>query len=193
MSDTEHHATMRTETGRVEQARQHADTLERSGDREGAEQLRGAANAYAGELHKKDVSNTHAQGRNYEQIADSAPEFGPSRRSTMPQTVTSPAAPGQATGQSNEVTGVASLVGYLGSVAERHAQISAGEAFLGSLARMDVGADDRGLVAEAQEASKVAAEAWKQAADTVARNNLPLREQYSLNPSAGNKDANTNE
>ena len=93
----------------------------------------------------------------------------------------------------NEVTGVVSLVSYLESVAARHAQIGAGEAFLGSLRRMEVGADDRQLVADAQEASQNAAALWKSAAEQVAAHNLPLREQYSLNPSAGNKDANTNE
>lgn len=97
------------------------------------------------------------------------------------------------TPQAGEVTGVASLVAYLTETAGKHAQIAGGEAFLGSLARMDVGDDDRQLVADAQEASKLAAEAWKLAADRVVAHNLPLGEQYSLNPSAGNKDANTNE
>ncbi|WP_433730947.1 hypothetical protein ACQP2Y_21415 [Actinoplanes sp. CA-051413] len=107
----------------------------------------------------------------------------------MSQTTTAPAP----TGPANEVTGIPTLVNYLDGVAERHAQIGNGEAFLGSLKRMEVGADDRQLVADAQEASQLAAALWAAAAQAVKQHNMPLREQYSLNPSAGNKAANTNE
>ncbi len=94
---------------------------------------------------------------------------------------------------SSEITGIPSLVAYLETVAGKHDAIGSGEGFIGSLNRMEVGADDIQLVADAQETSKVAAQAWKVAARQVAVHNLPLREQYSLNPQAGNKAANTNE
>ncbi len=95
--------------------------------------------------------------------------------------------------QQQEITGIPSLVAYLNQVAGTHTHIGHGEAFLGSLTRMEVGADDRQLVADAQEASRLAAQAWQDAAAQIAAHNLPLREQYSLNPQAANKHANTSE
>ncbi len=102
-------------------------------------------------------------------------------------------APAQA-GQSNsEVTGVRSLVKYLTDVAAAHAGHGHGEGFLGSLTGMEVGEPDLQLVRDAQEASQNAAAAWARASASVAANNLPVAEQYSLNPQAANKHANTNE
>lgn len=107
--------------------------------------------------------------------------------------VTSPTPTTQPAQAASEVTGVRTLVARLNSIAGTHAAISGNESFLGSLATMEVGEEDQQLVRDAQEASRNAEQAWMRAAQDVAAHNLPLAEQYSLNPQAGNKHANTNE
>ncbi len=92
-----------------------------------------------------------------------------------------------------EVTGVRSLIAHLNEVADAHAGHGSGEGFLGSLEQMDVGQGDQQMVRDAQEASANAARAWQDAAESVTANNLAVSEQYSLNPDAANKQANTNE
>lgn len=92
-----------------------------------------------------------------------------------------------------EATGVRSLVARLEQIAGLHTQIGGNEGFLGSLQRMEVGEGDQQKVTEAQEASKLAAQAWKTAAEAVRRNNLAVQEAYTNSPDAGNKQANTNE
>jgi hypothetical protein len=115
-----------------------------------------------------------------------AQEEGRSRMTTGSAT-TGSAAP------ATEATGVRSLVARLDQIASQHTQIGGNEGFAGSLQRMEVGAGDQQKVAEAQEASKLAAQAWKTAAETVRRNNLTVQEAYQNSPDAGNKHANTNE
>lgn len=95
--------------------------------------------------------------------------------------------------QSNEVTGVQSLITYLTGVAAAHAGHGQGEGFVGSLKDMEVGADDQQLVLNAQEASRNAARLWADAAASVRANNDPVNGAYSVSPNAGNKHANTNE
>lgn len=95
--------------------------------------------------------------------------------------------------QSGEVTGTRSAAYYAQEVAKAHAQHAANEGYLGSLARMDVGDGDIGLVRAAMQKSMEAGEAWKAAGDSIEKNNAGVREQYSLAPDAANKTANINE
>jgi cytochrome c biogenesis protein ResB len=93
----------------------------------------------------------------------------------------------------SEITGIRSGVTRMNQIAAAHDSISNDEGFLGSLNRMEVGADHQQMVRDAQAASKLAAAAWAYAAKTIADHNLPLQEAYTNNPSAANKHANTNE
>lgn len=101
--------------------------------------------------------------------------------------------PAQGAHTASELTGIRSSVAVMEQIAAVHGRISTDEGFLGSLARMEVGSGDRGRVADAQQASKVAGAAWAHAAKTIAEHNLPLQEAYRNNPDAANKHANTNE
>lgn len=92
-----------------------------------------------------------------------------------------------------EVTGIRSAVAHLEAVAKAHASHAGDEGFIGSLVRMEVGADDQQRTRAAQEQSRNAARLWADAAASVRANNMPVAEAYSASPGAGNKQAQTNE
>lgn len=93
----------------------------------------------------------------------------------------------------DEVTGIRSAVARLDAIAGAHASHAGDEGFIGSLVRMEVGADDQQRTRAAQEQSRNAAQMWADAAASVRANNMPVAEAYSASPGAGNKQAQTNE
>jgi hypothetical protein len=95
--------------------------------------------------------------------------------------------------QSGEVTGTRSAAAYARAVADAHERHSGNEGYLSSLARMEVGDGDLGLVRDAMQTSKLAAAKWTAAADSIDANNAGLREHYANAPDAANKAANINE
>jgi hypothetical protein len=93
----------------------------------------------------------------------------------------------------SEVTSIRAAISVLEQIANAHAAHSGDEGFLGSLVRMEVGADDQAKVRAAQEASRNAGALWAQATATIRAHNDPVGQAYSTSPGAGNKAANTNE
>lgn len=98
-----------------------------------------------------------------------------------------------ATTLSGEVTGTRSAIAYARAVADAHTQHSGNEGYLTSLATMEVGDGDIGLVRAAMQKSQEAAAAWAAAAQSIEDHNATIREAYANSPDAANKMANINE
>lgn len=87
-----------------------------------------------------------------------------------------------------EVTGLATAIQYAEGVAAAHvAHSTDAETFASSLAGNGVGDDTVGLVAQAQEASAAAADAWQSVADTL-HGHTGVKEAYDATPDAGDKE-----
>ncbi len=87
-----------------------------------------------------------------------------------------------------EVTGLATAVSYAEGVAAAHeSHATDAETFAGSLASNGVGDGTVGLVAQAQEASGVAAAAWTAVKDAL-NDQMGVKEAYDATPDAGDKD-----
>jgi hypothetical protein len=112
---------------------------------------------------------------------------------TMTLSTTAPNSAPSSVPAASEVTGIRSVIAQMEAVAAAHEQIAGNEGFLGSLQRMEVGADDQQRFLAAQEASRNAMAAWQTAVESVRRHNDPVGEAYRQSPGAANKQANTNE
>lgn len=87
-----------------------------------------------------------------------------------------------------EITGLQSAIAYADAVADAHASHSSGggEAYIGSLQAAEVSGRAIQMVAEAQEASQIAADSWRAAAVELAKQNI-VKEAYDSVPDAGSK------
>jgi hypothetical protein len=88
----------------------------------------------------------------------------------------------------SEVTGLQSAIAYAAGVAAAHEQhsLAGGEAYVGSLAGFEVAGVGLSSAHEAQEASEIAAGAWKRHAAELVKQ-LAVKEAYDSVPDAGNK------
>ena len=89
-------------------------------------------------------------------------------------------------GATGEVTGLQSAIAYADAVAQAHSAHSTGggEGYVGSLTSFGVTGNTISLVRQAQEASALAASAWKAASQALQSQHV-VKEAYDANPDAG--------